>query len=63
MKKQYINPELTVINVSTQSIMEASAGFGSGTKSGGDAASRYHNSLWDSDDDDWLLDDDDDYGF
>lgn len=58
MKKTYINPQLTIMNVRTQPIMEASAGFGSGTKNGADACSRFRNKLWEDDEDDWLLDED-----
>ncbi|MBQ7509983.1 MAG: hypothetical protein IJT53_03660 [Prevotella sp.] len=50
MKKQYINPVLTVINVQTQQMIAESAGFGSGTKGGGEAVSRRGYNVWDDED-------------
>ena len=49
MKKQYINPELTVIKIQTQQMIATSAGFGSGTKGGGEAASRRGRNAWEED--------------
>ena len=39
MKKTYIIPSVEVIRVQTQQMIATSAGFGSGTKDGGAAAS------------------------
>lgn len=39
MKKTYYIPTLEVVRVQTQQMLAASAGFGSGTKDGGVAAS------------------------
>jgi hypothetical protein len=52
MKKKYINPELTVINVQIQPMMAQSqtVDFGEGTKKGSDAASRDAFGLWEPDD-------------
>ena len=41
---------MTVVNVQSQLMQEASAGFGEGTKPGGDAASRRGRyDVWDED--------------
>ena len=40
MKKTYINPEMNIVKIETQQMIAMSGGFGSGTKDGGDAASR-----------------------
>ena len=50
MKKTYQNPEMEVIKVQTQQLLEASAGFGPGTKDGGNAASRHRHNVWDDED-------------
>ena len=52
MKKTYINPDTTIVNVKTQQLLTVSGEFGTGTKSGGVAASRRGRSLWDDEEDD-----------
>lgn len=49
MKKTYINPAINIVNVQTQQMIAESGGFGSGTKSGSQAASRRgrNNNVWD----------------
>ena len=47
MKKTYQNPEMRVVKVQTQQLLEASAGFGSGTQDGSKAASRHRRNVWD----------------
>lgn len=58
MKKTYISPETEIVNIQTQPLLEASAGFGTGTMGGGDAASRRHFNVWDEwDDNDEFMND------
>ena len=51
MKKQYINPQTIIVSVEAQQMIADSqlVNFGSGTKSGGSAASRRGYSIWDDD--------------
>ena len=47
MKKTYQNPEMRVIMVQTQQLLEASAGFSSAPLDGSKAASRRGRNVWD----------------
>ena len=47
MKKTYINPDTTIVNVKTQQLLTVSGEFGTDKKDGGDAASRRGRSFWD----------------
>lgn len=46
MKKKYVNPTLSVVEINTVQMIAASAGFGEGTKDGSVAASREDDLLW-----------------
>ena len=50
MKKTYQNPEMRVIMVQTQQLLEASAGFSKDAIDGSKAASRRGRNVWDDED-------------
>lgn len=50
MKKKYVNPTLSVVEINTVQMIATSAGFGEGAKDGSVAASREDDLLWEEND-------------
>ena len=50
MKKKYINPTLSVVEINTIQMIATSVGFGDGTMDGSAAASREDDLLWEEND-------------